>query len=205
MILFGSFVVDVQADEFGMAGGIYHTPSGEYKLYTTKDPIKLESSGIPYSLYFLLEHVKFSFLNYQSMASIDSATGCCRASAQIVTQMLSVSYQNLIQNLGDGKIYYSAGIGTLQSIGHYTYNYLSTDYDSYTIDFQGKTSEQFNLAPVLELGFQNFHGKGFYGLGLTYIMDTNVKYEYHTGIKKDESDDVNLGGSIISLFSGIYF
>ena len=128
------------------------------------------------------------------MASTDSSSGCCRASAHLVTQMLSVSYQDVIQNFGDAKIYYSSGIGTLQSVGHYTYNYYSSEYDDYTIDYQGKTSEQFNFGPVLELGFQNFQGRGFYGLGLTYIMENKVKYEYHTGIKKEQSDDVDLGG-----------
>ena len=71
----------------------------ENAVYLTK-PIsyQIESSGIPYSIYFLLGHAKFSFLNYQSMASTDSSSGCCKASAHLVTQMLSVSYQNLIQN-----------------------------------------------------------------------------------------------------------
>ena len=198
-------VTIVNADEIGMNVGISHSPNGEYKLYSDDGPYKIESSGIPYSIFFLLGHAKFSFLNYQSMASTDSSSGCCRASAHIVTQMLSVSYQDVIQNFGDAKIYYSAGIGTLQSVGHYTYNYYSSEYDDYTIDYQGKTSEQFNFGPVLEFGFQNFQGRGFYGLGLTYIMENKVKYEYHTGIKKDESDDVDLGGHIISLISGIYF
>ena len=79
--------------------------------------IHISNLVIPYSIYFLLGHAKFSFLNYQSMASTDSSSGCCKASAHLVTQMLSVSYQDVIQNFGDAKIYYSAGIGTLQSVG----------------------------------------------------------------------------------------
>ena len=77
----------------------------EYILYPDEGPYKIESSVIPDSIYFLLGHAKFSFLNYQSMASTDSSYGCCKASAHLVTQMLSVSYQDVIQNFGDAKIY----------------------------------------------------------------------------------------------------
>ena len=204
-ILICSLSTFVQADEFGMTAGISNNPSGEFKLYSDREPFKLESTGIPYSLYFLLKQIKFSFLNYQSMASTDSISGCCRASAQIVTQMLSISYHNIIQDYGDFKVYFNAGIGNFQSSSDYTYSYSSGQYDDYSINRQGKTKEQFNFAPIFELGFQDIHGRGFYGLGLTYIFDNNVKYEFHTSSKKDESDEVNLGGFLVSLITGIYF
>ena len=51
----------INADEIGMNVGISHSPNGEYKLYSDDLPYKIESSGIPYSIYFLLGHVKFFF------------------------------------------------------------------------------------------------------------------------------------------------
>ena len=64
-------VTFVNADEIGINVDVSQSPSGEYKLYTNRGSYQIESSGIPYSIYFLLGHTKFSFLNYQSMASID--------------------------------------------------------------------------------------------------------------------------------------
>ena len=96
-IIFITFILSLSvtflnADEIGMNVGVSHSPSGEYKLYTNRGSYQIESSGIPYSIYFLLGHAKFSFLNYQSMASTDSSSGCCRASAHIVSWPLDSHY-----------------------------------------------------------------------------------------------------------------
>ena len=85
-------VTFLNADEIGMNVGVWHSPNGEYKLYLDDKPYKVKSSGIPYSIYFLLGHAKFSFLNYQSMSSKDSSSGCCRASAHTVSCPLNSHY-----------------------------------------------------------------------------------------------------------------
>jgi hypothetical protein len=203
-LIFG-FSVVVLGDEFGMTAGIQTEYEGSFKVYSDGDEEKLESTGIPFSIYFVLDVTRISFLDYQQVAAAGSTSGCCLAWAKFKTQVISVAYQGAIYKTADREIYGNFGAGIFQSQYKYNYSYGSSTYDDYSIHYIGKTTKQFDFVPIAGIGSKWEVGKGFIGLDLTWIFSKKVKYEFQSYSKKDETEEVDLGGKIVSVIAGVKF
>ena len=194
------------ANVLEIGGGFSESYSGEFPVWSDSS-IKMESLSMPITISLMFDNLKIGYIDYKQFARDFNST--TSTYAKVENNILSFSYSGEIIENESLSFNYFGGLGLYRS--YYELNLNNISDDDYAINIIGNSSNSIDPGIIAGLSYHQYFGKGFIGINFTYIPSKNINYEYSWVRDKyyisewNELEEVDVGGNIIFLVTGINF
>ena len=195
------------ADVLEIGGGLTESYNGKFPLWSDSS-VKMKSIGMPITISLMFNNLRIGYIDYKQYARDFHST--VSTYAKVENNILLFNYFGDIIANESLSLNYFGGLGFYRS--YYELNLNKISSDDYAINVIGNSSNSIDPGIIAGLSLHQYFDKGFLGINFTYIPSKKINYEYSWVSDKyylsnewNELEEIDIGGNIVFLVTGIKF